>query len=92
MDRQGWAKVGLLLFIWKIIQINNHTRISSVFCIVTTINLLFVCICIFGWRDRERARDRGGGSDSAAVMMLRLQRETGMLGMFRVILYHSFKL
>ena len=40
---QGGAKIGLQLFIWKIIQLltNNNTRINSVFHILTTLNLLF---------------------------------------------------
>ena len=38
----GGAKVGLQLFIWRVIQalINNNTRINFVFCILTTKNLL----------------------------------------------------
>ena len=39
---QGGARVGLWLFMWKRIRnlINNRTRINSVFCILTTVNLL----------------------------------------------------
>ena len=38
----GGGQGGLQLFIWKIIQylVNNNTRINSVFCVLTAINLL----------------------------------------------------
>ena len=39
---QGGLKAGLQWFVWKIIQQSiNNTRINSVFCILTTVNLLF---------------------------------------------------
>ena len=36
----GWGKVGLQLFVWKVI-INKNRRIISVFCILTTVILRF---------------------------------------------------
>ena len=40
--RQGGEKVGLQLFVWKIIRslINNNTRINSAFHVLTIVNLL----------------------------------------------------